>query len=354
CATASESAGRFPPPSFPWVARAATSRRLCRSSPLVEGGNRPRGVGRIRNRGYPSPGRAASGRRRGPRTPGSTMKQPRRLFASLSFLVLLGSEARAQLDPNTRGVTWPAGAPRPLPDLDIRLSDDGRPAPWVNERNAELRSPTSLALRDADVRSLRSRIPLLRIDPDEVFGTPKWIASTARSLTDAREGDAAAVAREFVAAHRGLLEIAPEELDLARRSRDFETAHNGIRHLTFQQQIGGIDLFGAELRANVSRRGELINLSSTMLPRPEGDFVRSPVVLAPLQAIRLAAGSIGARVTVDPAPVGASSGASRLQTWSATPDFRRDTAVTTEFLYFPMTREDIRSAWKVLLPEIGI
>jgi hypothetical protein len=118
------------------------------------------------------------------------------------------------------------------------------------------------------------------------------MASTAGFLTDPAPDDAfdaVEVTRGFVAAHPGLFEIDPGELDLARRSRDFVTRHNGVRHLTFQQQIGGLDLFGAELRANVTRHGELVCASSTMLPRPEGDFRPASIRLTPLQAIRFAA-----------------------------------------------------------------
>ncbi len=277
----------------------------------------------------------------------------------LDLLVLscLGAPALAQLDPRVPGVAWPAGTPRPLPDADVRFAESGSPAAWVNERNAALRTQSALAAREADERALKARIPLLRIDSDPLFGTPRWIASTARFLTEPVAGDlfdAVAVTRAFVAAHRGLLEIGPEELDAARRSRDFRTHHNGMLHLTFQQQIGGVDLLGAEVRANVTRHGELMNVSSTMLPRPEGDFAASPVVLTPLRAIAAAARSIGVELSASPSPQGAATGASSRQAWVATPDFRADLQVTTEFAYFPLARDEIRAAWKVFLPEIGV
>ena len=42
----------------------------------------------------------------------------------------------------------------------------------------------------------------------------------------------------------------------------------GRREQRQAQQIGGNDLYGCEVRANVTARGELINISSTMLARP--------------------------------------------------------------------------------------
>jgi hypothetical protein len=272
-------------------------------------------------------------------------------------LGLLSPPLLAQIDPGSPVSRWPAGSARPLPDYDVRLAEDGRPAAWVNERNAELRQETLLAVRRAEIAELRSRIRLLRIDDDALFGTPRWVASTAQFLTPPVPGDvfdAAAVVRGFVAAHPGLFEIGADELDLGRRSRDYPTRHNGIRHLTFQQQIGGVDLFRAELRANVSRHGELINVSSTMLPRPAGGFSPTALSLSPLRAIRAAAESIGTRITRDPAPEGAPAGASRRQTWGGTSDFRTDLPLSTELVYFPMSREEIRPGWKVFLPEVGV
>ena len=281
----------------------------------------------------------------------------RSIFVATSFVsVLIAGRATAQVDPHHHGIAWPENAPRPLADHDIRLAEDGLPAAWVNETNAELRTKAALAARAADKADLLARIPLLRIDDNPIFGTPHWVASTAQFLTPPIEGgifEPTAVVRAFVAAHQGLFEIAAEEIDLARRSRDYATQSTGWRHLTYQQQIGGVDLFGAELRANVNRRGQLMNVSSTMLPRPEGGFSPAGVQLSAARAIRAAAGSIGASVTAEPVAVGSSAGAAQVQSWTS-PDFRADRDVTTEFVYFPMSREDIRPAWRVFLPEVGV
>jgi len=270
---------------------------------------------------------------------------------------MLPAPAAAQFDPHSALAKWPAGAPRSRPDFDVRFGADGLPAGDLHERNAALLQPGARELRTEAAERLRGAIPFLRIVDDPVFGTPRWVASTKQFLTPVARGgdfDAVEVTRDFVAAHRDLFEIAPDELLHARRSRDYRTVHNGVRHLTFQQQIGGVDLFGAELRANVTRRGELVNVSSTMLPRPEGDFSPAPAEWSAAQAIRAAAGHIGARLSEDPSPATAIRGPSAFQAWRPSADFRAGVAVTTELVYFPVTREEIRSAWKVLLPEVGV
>ncbi len=290
------------------------------------------------------------------------MSSPHRTRRFLPILVvvlpLLAASASAQIDPRSPLVAWPAGVHQPLPDLDVRLTDDGRPA--LDEANAELRTRASIAARDADEKALKSSIPFLRIDHDSVFGTPRWVASIARCLTRPVDGpfDAPDVVRGFVQAHRGLFELAPEDLLRARKTRDFVTPSTRTRHLTFQQTVGGVDLEGAKLRANVTRKGELVNVSSTMLPIPEGGLAPSPVRIGELQAMRLAASSIGATWTRDPAPLAtpsaARNGASQKRAWAGSPDFREDKPISTELVYFPRTRAEIRAAWKIVLPERGI
>lgn len=272
---------------------------------------------------------------------------------------LFAAPGRAQLDPRSPLARTTAGTPVPLPDVDVRLAPDGLPADWVNETNAELRTEKDVMARYAEARALRGSDPFLRIDDDPVFGTPRWLASTVHFLTRPVDGpfDAVRIVRKYVEEHPGLFEIRPEVLDEARRTRDYVTPKTRTRHLTFQQTIGGVDLYGAKLRANVTRKGELVNISSTMLP-PYGmesgmGFAPSRIALSPVQAIRAAAAAIGTQVTRDPAPMTAPAGASLSRTW-VSPDFRADRALTTEIVYFPRTRADIRAAWRVELPEVGI
>ncbi len=268
----------------------------------------------------------------------------------------LAGTASAQIDPNGSLSKWPAGAPRPLPEFDARTTAGGSPAGNLHERNAALVTAATARARAAELRDLRARIPLLHVVQDPLFGTPRWIASTARFLTPPVDASVAPadVVRAFVAEHPGLLGVRPQEIDAARRVRDYVTRHNGVRHLTFRQQIGGIDVYGADLTANVTRQGELINVSSRMMPRPEGDFHPTAATMTPAQAIHAAAAHVAAAITVEPVPATGESGSSRRQTWQASPDFRANHAVTTELVYFPMAKDDVRAAWHVTLPVKGI
>ncbi len=252
----------------------------------------------------------------------------------------------------------PTSAGESLPYYDIRLQADGKPAAFVTQAKQAAVSARQKASRQAAEKLIGENVKGVRIDEHEFFATPHYIGSTDQFLTGPAQGTLIGqprlVARQFVADRADLFHISPVELDNARVERDFVSDHNGVTHLTLQQQINGIDLFGCEVLANVSPRGELINISSTMLPRPAGDFAPIAPVLSPLDALRAAAASIGIQMTADPSPLAGPDGVNRKQTWQNTPDFRADERITTELIYFPLTQTDIRPAWSLLVPEIGI
>lgn len=244
-----------------------------------------------------------------------------------------------------------------LPFKDVRLTEDGRALPAIRAALTSDQTAVQVSAKQAAVQRLSQSVRGLRIDDDEIFGTPHFVRSTEQFLTQPATVPAwtpRSIAKDFVSSQQALFEIAPTELDIARMSRDYPTQHNGITHLTFQQQLGGIDVFGAELRANVTASGELINISSTMLPRPADDFSVAAPVLSPLEAIHAAAADIGIAMSVEPTALGSQSGVNLKQTWNTTPDFRADTPITTELVYFPLSRQDIRPAWALVIPEPGI
>ncbi|HYE61800.1 MAG TPA: M36 family metallopeptidase [Phycisphaerales bacterium] len=262
-------------------------------------------------------------------------------------LALPTQEAAAQVAPTPEQ----AG----LPFFDYRLDADELPTARVLESLKQARGNNLAAdARAAEVLRLEGFIPLLTIDNDTVYGTPKYIRSTATFLTGESKLSGPEVAAKFVADHPALFEISRDELAKARVSRDYRTQHNGVRHLTFTQQINGVDLFQAELRANVMPDGRLINIGSTMLPRPAADFAVKAPTLTDAQAIDAAARHAGVPLTTPCTPRTDAQGPNQKRLWNNSPDLRPDEPVTTELLYFAATRDDIRTAWKVVIPVKGI
>jgi Zn-dependent metalloprotease len=241
-----------------------------------------------------------------------------------------------------------------LPNFDARIGADGEPVASVKVGMEKV-----LAGRAADrakaIERLRGLVANLSIDEDVMFGTPRFVRSWSQMLTGDNVGAAPlAVVKDFIAENGAIFEIDGAEVANARVTRDFVTDHNGVRHVTLQQQIGGFDLFDAGIKANVSKEGRLINVSSTMLPRPKGDFVVKGGGMSDLEAIRAAAKAVGISVTQDPTRNGEPKAGSQQQAWNNSPDFRGDQAITSQRVWFPMTREDIRAAWWVTIPTKGV
>jgi hypothetical protein len=303
---------------------------------------------------------------------------------SLTILAGLPAAAIAQIapredDPMTHVLGHGAGSPF----LDARLDEQGLAGARAKAAIAA-REAQRIAARQQAINALRAAVPTVQIDDDQVMGTPHFVRSTEEFLTgpglgglgqnlpgqngpgqNARGAGVAplAVVRDFVSGYQGLFEIAPAEIDSAKLIRNFVTDHNGVTHLTFQQQIAGVDLFKAEMIANVMPDGRLINIGGSMLPRPEGDFVVAAPKISAAQAIVIAAANVG--TTIAPAnlvmssdsalkPAGDSVGPAQRQVWITPPELRPDESVVTEFVYFPLTRDEIHPAWTVVVPQIGV
>ena len=101
-------------------------------------------------------------------------------------------------------------------------------------------------------------------------------------------------------------------------AREYVTKHNGVTHFTFQQQIGGIDIWGAEMKANVTADGALVNISSTMLPRPDGGFATPPSTFDASDALAAAAADAGVTIEQLLRPATSPEGPELKQVWEET------------------------------------
>lgn len=248
-----------------------------------------------------------------------------------------------------------------LPAYDIRVDgDDGA----IGGSLAALRLSDRWAARQAAAAKLAAKVSGVAIDDDGLFATPVFVRSTTAFLTpavgEADKRDVHDVVAGFIDDHAALFEIDPLEIPLAHIRRDFITRHNGVRHLTYQQRIRGRDLFGAILRTNLTSDGRLINVSSTMLPRPRAadgslaDFSPPAPKIAAAEAIVLAARAAGVPLAAAPKPVGDEDPDSMPATWGPLPELRTDEPVVSTPIFFPRTRDDIRPAFLVIVPVRGV
>jgi hypothetical protein len=268
--------------------------------------------------------------------------------------------ASAQVAPPAEGYKFAPNADYGpgLGFYDARLDADGVPLEKVTAIIAAMRKTPAAGMREADLQKLRGMVDGVVVDDDALLGTARFVRSTWKFLTPPRAAGekwtAVDVVKEFIVAYPALMEIDAREIDAARVERDYQTDHNGVRHLTFAQQIRGVDLFECEVRANVTRNGELINVQNTMLARPEGDYAAPAIKFDDASAVVIAAANLGIRLGAMPTAKQEPQGAAMRRTWQTPPELRPDEPLATELVYFPVDRNTIHPAWHVEVAQKGV
>jgi len=260
-----------------------------------------------------------------------------------------------------RGLTDALAATLPtrpeLPDFDVRTQNASALAvPTVD------RAPA--------LANLKARVPDVKVDFDDITGSPAWIRSERGFLTGTNGGGAVSsqtlarysaadphrATRAFLDEHSGLFGHDSTALDAASIKREFITAHNGLRTVVWEQQVDGIPVFEALLVSHTTKRGELVSISSHFVPAPEQAAgggasnrlanLSRPLITAP-QALVDAAQNIGdALAPGDLSAQSSAEGADQRQSFSA--NALKGNA-TAHLVWLPMNRDLLRLCWEVIL-----
>ena len=217
---------------------------------------------------------------------------------------------------------------------------------------------------------------MTRIDYDQVTGAPSWIASTIGFLsgptneqeitpkmaqsplpseTDAPHGPI----KRFLDENRALFGHGAEVLSTAIIVRDYVTAHNGMRTVIWQQQLDGIPVFAATVIGNITRRGELVSVSSHFLPdiakssglepTQRSELESAPPISA-RQAVANALTNIGENITVDAVTTNSSvsTGPGKQQAFAADTLFG---GARVSLVWLPMSRTSVRLCWLIYMSK---
>src|SRR5437867_3563344 len=258
----------------------------------------------------------------------------------------------AVVPPEAQGFKPPAHAV--LPDYDRRA--------------AAAAQPLAVA-RAAAVTELRNRVPRLQIDFDEIRGTPSRIAAPdgflsgtggeGRAISPAaaralRADDPHRAIKAFLNEHSALFGHGAEILAGSKLKREFVTAHNGLRTFVWEQQLDQIPLFEGLLMGHITKRGELVNLSSQFLPNlqqaadagtPNRAGLEAAPTISAAEAVLRAARNIGEELlTTAVTPLKAEpDGAERRQKFTAAP---LPGEAQVKLVWLPMNRLSLRLCWQ--------
>jgi hypothetical protein len=244
-----------------------------------------------------------------------------------------------------------------LPDLDRRFA----PATNAPAPAAAFAAPASaVAPAQAEMTVLRQQVPGVRVDFDPYFGTVASVRSTDGFLTPAPTAAAATgpqlqpaliateperVVRGFLDQRRTVFGHGAEALDQAPIKQQFTGAHNGLRTVVWQQEREAIPVYQATLVAHVTAHGELVSMSSGLLPGAQPAAPGGPTLSAPEAAARATAelgGQVdtgGARIVEGPV------GPAQTQRLTA-PGLKGE--ATVQLFWLPMSRDTLRLCWQVV------
>ncbi len=246
-------------------------------------------------------------------------------------------------------LAFQAGTLASLPDFDIRIDN-----PTVGQLRTERLESNRQAAREKLGSDIVQRFPVARIDYNSIWGTPDFLGSLGRRLTQPRVGDESnrAIVRNYLDRHSVLFGVDGDVLQSTIVARDAVTTHNGVRTIWLQQVINGAPLIGCDLRANFTRQGELISIGSRLLPVDSTPQAVSLHRLSEFDALRSAA------LHSDTVPVEEMNATKLDRTngrGAALFDARPHVAGVSEVerVYFPVSESIIRPAYLVHISPAG-
>ncbi|MCB9839109.1 MAG: M36 family metallopeptidase [Phycisphaeraceae bacterium] len=236
----------------------------------------------------------------------------------------------------------------PVANFDIRAENGD-----VSSRIRGALSGPGQARRLVAATRLENTIAGARVDLDPVFGGPKFVRSTSRTLTpptDARMG-AGEVVRAFVAEHADLFRISDGQIETALLTREMRSPASGARTLWWTQRVDGLEVFDAQLRGSVTADGALLSVSSGMLAEPDGGWRIENAAIDAGEALRLASASVGAAMVDVPQTLSVSEAPDRAQRFAQGAGLGNEPYL--RLMLFPMTPDELRPAWRVVVGAAG-
>ncbi len=213
---------------------------------------------------------------------------------------------------------------------------------------------------------LVTQLSAAKVDFDPMLGTPKFVRAGDGFLSGTNgvgRAVSGAMSRKFNAAdphqpvkafldeHATLFGHGAEVLAAAQLQRESVGAHNGLRTVVWQQQLDGIPVFEANLIGNITKNGELVNISSRFLPDPaknadDGVVNRHTVQSAPpisaADAIAIILANVGEKISAaNVAATGAIVG-NGYRSFAV-----KESKTYARLVWLPMDRSKSRLAWEV-------
>ncbi len=195
---------------------------------------------------------------------------------------------------------------------------------------------------------------------DRVTGSPRVIRSRTGYLDDGEDQQIHALAKtvpsevvgKFIRAHTNLFGHGPELLDELAVKRDYNTEHNALRTVEWQQSFEGVPVFEGLMTAQLSGQGRLVSLSSRLLRNVRAAAERgNPGFAAHLKAPKI---SVAQAIEIAATNLGASAKSKDLFATKSR-DAKKQTfrglgikgEARASLVWLPMDRDTARLCWEI-------
>ena len=243
------------------------------------------------------------------------------------------------------------------------------PADFDQRKPVRQARPVSPA-RQASIQKLKSLEPGIQIEFDELRGTPKRIVA-GRGFLSGPNGEGKTVppvrarqfgrqeshraVKAFLDEHAGVFGHGAGILQDATVRRDFTARHNGLRTVVWEQQLDGITVDDGVLVGHESSQGELVMLSSLMIPEaatagdrgtPNRRAAQAAPPITAEQAVRISAAQVGEFVQAgDPVSVEAAPAGPELRQSFRVGKLPGETKA--RLIWLPLDEDQLRLCWEV-------
>jgi extracellular elastinolytic metalloproteinase len=167
----------------------------------------------------------------------------------------------------------------------------------------------------------------------------------ARHLTGPNSGKPFDIALGHLKQNRHKLGVDEADLEELKVTDEYKSSHNGVTHIYLRQQLGGIEVVGAEVGTNVARDGSVINLHSSFVKGLRAAATRRAPALSPVEAVEAAARHLELTLTEPLNILEGEGGPARRTTFSGG-GISLD-PINVRLVYQPVSESSVRLAWSV-------
>ena len=147
------------------------------------------------------------------------------------------------------------------------------------------------------------------------------------------------------------LNVTDDDVTDLKVKDEYSDKHNGVTHVYLRQQVGGIEVVDADLAGHLTKDGEVITISSTLVHGVrEGANAATPTVSA-IDAALAAAADLGLAVT-EPLTVMDSAGSVTRDTTLSDGGIASE-PIRAKLVYQPIAADQVRLAWSIDIDEVG-